>query len=383
MSGGGGQTTQTIQSADPWSGAQPYLKDIFGQAQGLYQSGQGFQPFPESTVVPFASQTEQALQGIQSLSSLGNPLAGPGLDQAIGQLTSGGLTDWQRGALGQAYDVATGARQVGTEPQLQGLLGTAAAGGPIQGYLGDYASGANITGGSPQFKAALDYQSAQLANDINRGFSNAGRYGSGAHTGELGEQIGNFRNQALAQEIAREQGLQQQAAGMIGQEYQQGIGNQAGLLGQIGQTQGANIVNAVGAGHNIANIGNQAANQAAQWAALSPNLYSQIYSPFERLASVGSVQEDLATRQLQDQISRFQQSQQAPYQSLANYAGLLGGAGQLGGTTNSKTTAPSTSPLIGGLGGALSGAGLAGAIPALGPFGLPLAIGGGLLGAFS
>lgn len=33
--GGGGSTVNTVQNADPWSGVQPYLHDLFGQAQGL------------------------------------------------------------------------------------------------------------------------------------------------------------------------------------------------------------------------------------------------------------------------------------------------------------------------------------------------------------
>lgn len=37
--GGGGGSTTTVQKADPWEGQQPYLKDIFNQAQKLYQSG--------------------------------------------------------------------------------------------------------------------------------------------------------------------------------------------------------------------------------------------------------------------------------------------------------------------------------------------------------
>jgi len=31
--GGGGNTVNTVQNADPWKGVQPYLTDLFGQAQ--------------------------------------------------------------------------------------------------------------------------------------------------------------------------------------------------------------------------------------------------------------------------------------------------------------------------------------------------------------
>ena len=37
MGGGGKQTSQ--QTSEPWSAAQPYLKDVYAQAQQLYQGG--------------------------------------------------------------------------------------------------------------------------------------------------------------------------------------------------------------------------------------------------------------------------------------------------------------------------------------------------------
>jgi hypothetical protein len=45
----GGSSTNTVQKADPWSGAQPYLTDIFARAKGIQESG-GPQFFPGSTV---------------------------------------------------------------------------------------------------------------------------------------------------------------------------------------------------------------------------------------------------------------------------------------------------------------------------------------------
>lgn len=90
----------------------------------------------------------------------------------------------------------------------------------IASNLTPYASGQNITGGSPQFLAAQDYQAGQLANDVNRTFSGLGRYGSGAHAGVLADSIGNFRNQGLASEIGRQQGMQLQSAGMLAGEQQ-------------------------------------------------------------------------------------------------------------------------------------------------------------------
>jgi hypothetical protein len=45
--GGGGKTVNTVQNADPWSGVQPYLGDLFGQAQGLAnRTPFGYKPRP-------------------------------------------------------------------------------------------------------------------------------------------------------------------------------------------------------------------------------------------------------------------------------------------------------------------------------------------------
>ena len=61
MGGGGGTNTQTIQQADPWVGQQPYLGDIFQQAQQQYQTGQP-QYYPGQTVAQPTQATTQAQQ---------------------------------------------------------------------------------------------------------------------------------------------------------------------------------------------------------------------------------------------------------------------------------------------------------------------------------
>jgi len=355
-----GNSQTSTSTASPWKEQEPYLKEIMSGAQSAYASGKGFKYPGFSTVVPFAGQTTGALGNIESLANQGNPLAGAAQNQALGILGSGGMSDWQKNALEGTYGVATGQNQIGTEGDYRGLLNSAGQPGAIAQNLGGYASGANITGGSPQFKQQLDYQSGQLADDINRGFSNSGRYGSMSQVNELGDQIGRFRNDALASEIAREQGLQMQAAGMLSGEQQQGLGNQLGILGNIGNVQGANIANQVGAGGQINQAGNQAANQVAQFSGLAPSIYDQQFAPAERLASVGAQYEDLSTRQMQDQINRFNAQQNEPWSLLNAYQSLVGGAGSLGGQTSTSVPGPGMLQQI--LGGGIAGLGLLGGL---------------------
>ena len=87
MSGGGGNTT-TVQQADPWEGAQPFLRDIMGQGQALYRSNVGDRYFPGSTVVPFAPESEIALGALTNRALAGSPVT---------PAAQGMLTDTLRG----------------------------------------------------------------------------------------------------------------------------------------------------------------------------------------------------------------------------------------------------------------------------------------------
>lgn len=371
---GGTNTTSQTASSEPWSASQDYYKQIFGEAQKNYNSGDGFKYYPDSTVVPFSSQTSQALGNIENLANQGNPLGSAAKDQALGVLNSGGMSDWQKNALNGTYGVATGANQIGTESDYRNLLAQAGGTGEVGTALGRYVN--NPINISPEFSKALDTQSQKLAEDISRNTSMMGRSGSAYDTGALVEGVGNLRNSAVASEIARQQQNQLTAAGMLGSEQQRGFGNALSAVQGIGGTQGANIANMVGAGSQINTAGNQAANQVAQFAGLAPSIYDQQYAPSQYLASVGAQNEDLSTRTLNDRIARYNAGQQEPNNRLAAYNALLGGAGQLGGTQTSSATQPAN--YMAPFGGALAGAQLGSVIPGIGT-GLG-ALGGGLLG---
>lgn len=343
MSGGGsgGSTQTTTQTADPWSGAQPYLRDVMGGAQGAYNSGKGFDYPNFPTTIPFANQTTQALQGIESRAGQGNPLGDAANSAAMGIFGNNGLLPYQQQA-GQGYAGIAGGQQPSA----------------VSDYLTPYARGDYVNGGSPQFLSALDYQSGQTADDVNRQFSNAGRYGSMSHGNELVDRIGQQRNSAMAGEIAREQGQQMQAGGLLSGEQQQGIGNRMAAYG--GQ----------------AGVGGAGASQLGQFAGLAPSIYEQGFSPYSKMADVGSAYQDQATRQMQENVNRYDTTQQSPWARLAAYNGLIGGMGRLGSTSSTQVPAPS--PLQGAISGGLMGGQLG---SMFGPWGMGLgALGGGLLG---
>jgi hypothetical protein len=291
--------TQTTTQTNPaWSMVQPYMEGFLKDAKTEYKKGEWGKPYAGSTVVPFAQQTTDALGQIQGIAGQGDQLNQAAMGNAQGVLSSGGMSDWQKGALGGAYNVATGATNVNTEGQLQGLLNS----------------------NNENFNAVLDKQAGALTNDIGRSFSNSGRYGSAAMTGAITDQVGDFRQKAASD------------------NYNQQMAQQAGLLNQIGQVQGTNIANQVGAGQAIFNAGNQAQQLAAGYSAMSPALYAQQYAGADRLASVGSQYEDLSTRTMQDQLDKWNANQNLSLNQLQQYGGLLGiGTGAQSGAGGTST----------------------------------------------
>lgn len=308
----GGKTATTTSTAAPPAYAAPGLKQVATDAKNIYTgTNNPFTPYSGSTVVPFDQRTTQSLNQQQAIANGPQPLIGATQQGILGNLQNNGINP------------------------------TAQAG--IDGLQG-YARGDYINGGSPQFNRALDFQSQQTADDVNRQFSGMGRYGSGDHAGVLASQIGNQRDNAMQQEIARQQGLQQSAAGQL-----------------IGAGQGGN-----------ANM--------LQAAALAPTADQMQYAPSERLAQIGSQYEDLAGRNMQDTLEKYQGNQQAPLQNLQAYSDFLNGVSRNYGTTTQVAPKANTGIAGGILGGALTGGKIGSGIPGLGSgFG---ALGGGILGGF-
>ena len=138
------------------------------------------------------------------------------------------------------------------------------------------------------------------------------------------------------------------------------IATQFGGMGRTGTSPEAQQAAARGITQAYAPIAaslsqQERARQLAAAGQLSP-LQSQIdarrFDALSQLAGVGASYEDLARRQIQDQIARFQFGQQAPMTQLQNYAGLISPIAS--GLPTQLTNAPSQQ--ASGLGGAFGGA---------------------------
>ena len=263
MSSGGGNQT-TTQRTEPYAPAEPFLQDILGEAQNIYRSGIGRQFYPGSTVVPFASQTQSALD------------------------------------LGQAAAL----EQAGPS-QLMNLAGTT---------ISDFASGA---GQNQYLQGIREGITSDVMGNIATQFGGMGRTGTSP----------------MAQQAAA-RGITQACAPIAANLSQQERSRQLAAAGQL------------------------------------PSLQQQIdarrFGGIGQLSGIGGAYEDLARRQLQDQIARFQFGQQAPISALQQYAGLISPIGS--GFPTQYATAPGqqSGGLTGAFGGGVAGSAL---YPFMGPAG--------------
>lgn len=149
MSSSSGKTTTTTATNAPWSGQQGFLSDVFNRAQQNFQAGPQ-QYFPNSTVVPFSNQTEQALQTTEQRALDPNSLIGRSQNQL---------------------------------------------GSTIQG---DYLAG------NPFFEGAFKKIADPIQARLNSSFSNAGRYGSGANRQALASALSDTAGQLQFQNYGQE-----------------------------------------------------------------------------------------------------------------------------------------------------------------------------------
>jgi hypothetical protein len=373
-------SSATTTSTTPWQPAQQYIKTGMSEAQKLYQSGQGYNAPNFNTSVQMSDPTKQGLATLSAVAAGGNPLAQSSKDVVQSQLSgamAGNYNSLYNAAGGVNADVAS---------QYQNL-GNAAA----QGY-GQLASNAvaNATGltnqyaalqsqfDNPHYQAAVQNQSDQIANDVQRQFSGLGRYGSAANTGALTDQLGKFREQAMSDQWNQNNQNQMAAVGAKAGLAQQALANQQSLYGAGAQTQ----MEALGARSGLAQqqyankqsaLGQQGQAQLAAVQA-SPGVYEQMQAGGKLQGQIGQAYDDQATRDMQAKLDAYNANQQAGWNRLNAYSGTIGqGGGGQSGYGTSSVQQPSN--LFGSaLGGALAGGKLGGGYGAAA---------GGLLGMLS
>jgi len=121
--------------------------------------------------------------------------------------------------------------------------------------------------------------------------------------------------------------------------------------------------------------------RAGQWAQLMPTLDEARLAGAQGLSNIGQFYQERDQKTIDDQIKTYNAQQARPWEQLARWNAIVGGAGGLGGTMSGTQTTPINNPstLQKLFGGAAAGAGIGGSFG--GPAGAGIgALGGGLLG---
>lgn len=169
------------------------------------------------------------------------------------------------------------------------------------------ANGAFNINEDPGFQQVVDL----ARNNVNAGASSAGRYGSGIHEQTLGNTIGDL-------------GARQYQAFQARKDA---------------------------ANSNLFNMGAQGFNNLGA-------AYGGMSAPAQDLMKIGGMNEDYATRQMNDKLRIFNEQQNKPWENLSRLNAIASGAGQLGGSQT--TSQPGQNPFLTALGYGATGAGLLG-----------------------
>lgn len=354
-------TQQQVNLQEPWAPQQGHLEDIFGSAKSLYGSG-GPSYYPGQTVVPFASDTQKAIDLTRSRALGGSPLEGAAQFAALQTLTGDPTANPAFGYMG---DIASG------------NVGPTAA----NRYLAPTAAGANLSGnpyldamwGNASQKITDQYQKATLPG-INSMFSMAGRYGS-----EAGHQAAIERaDETLADSLAGT------AANIYGSEYGMERARQMEAAGMIDASEAGQRRDRLSAAGALGGMYDTGTGRKLQTAQLAPQLAGIDYTNIGKLAGIGGAYEDLTARQQADAQLRHAFGQEQPYDALNRYlAAVQGGYGGTGTTISPLYSNPAAGAVGGGLAGASMAAMLKNQLPSGGYWGAGLAGAGALLGAFA
>lgn len=404
MGGGGGGNTQTVTKADPWPGVQPYLTNLFANAQGNYDSG-GPQYYPNSTVAPMSGITnlslglgaDRALNGSpvgnaaqqQGQNTLNGAYFGSdpstGVYNAYGNGSQAGMNPAQG-----VYNGYAGGANMGTNPA-QGIYNSYAAGdkagmNPASGYF-NAATNGQYVGSNPYLSSMVGAATHDIAQNYNQTvaptiasqFSLGGRYGSGAQGAALAQgaqplasALQNATTNIYGNAYSQERGLQQAAAGQLANLGQQDVQNQMAGAAGLANVRQQDVQNQLAGASGLANIHQQdvlnqmtgvqglsgayqSERQRQQSAmGLAPSLANMDYTNLNALTGIGQSQEGYAQQQITDAMNRWNYQQNLPNQNLTNLSALLQGgigAGQQKSVDQSTSKNPFSSAVGGGMAG--------------------------------
>ena len=339
MSSGGG-TTQTSGEVIPYAPTEPYLEDILQQAENIYESDVGRSYFPSSTVVPFAPQTQQALNLTEA--------------QAFDQMGGSNLYNTAANTYGNA---ATG------------VMGNAYAGSNLGAGMGNAYTNRTGYAGGPAYNALQpggDYLSdvrSSIASDvmgnIQSQFGGMGRTGTSAGAQQAASRgftqaYAPIAQSAAEAERSRQLGSYETDLNRYQQSQMSDIARQqqAGEA-QFGRQYGASQADmARGQQARESQFGRRMSG-AAGLPGMQGAMDQRIAGGISGLGGVGGAYEELGGRQMQDQMQRYNFEQQSPYARLAAYSQMVNPIAGMGYAGSNYQ--PEASPLLSGMTGAMLG----------------------------
>lgn len=278
----------------------------------------GKQQTTTSTSSPWSGAQPALTQGLKEAQNLYSSGVG-------GQVYTGSTavpydiqtTNAMGGIAGNAYSNVGGK---GISGQFQNIINNGGYNPAQMSALKNTTAAANSTfnpNDNPAFANVLKQATDAATNSVNDNASAAGRYGSGTNQQLLATNVGNVAGQLTNNEYNNWQNRRDAANSN---------------LFNMGQTAQGNLGNA----------------------------YNGINMPLNDIMKLGSMNEDLATRQMNDRLRIFDAQQNAPWQNLSRLNAIASGAGQLGGTTT--TSQPGQNPFLTALGYGSTGLGILGSL---------------------
>ena len=304
-----------------YEGAEPYITDIMSEAGRLYGSDVGRNYYPGSTVVPFAPQTQAALDLAQAEgmnltggsnmynlagSAYGGMASGAAGDSYMNRGLGAGMgSSYGNRGLGMGYGSADPGRDAYSEIQPQGEYLSSVRSGILGDVMQDVQSsfgGQGRTGTSP---------GAQQA--VSRGFSQA--YAPIAQSAAEAERTRQLSSRESA--IGRQFTGGREAMDRLFRGSQADIGReQQAREAQFGRQYGASQSDIARQQQAREAMFGRMGTGAAGLMSTQDSMDARRARGIGGIGEVGSAYEDLAGRNLQDRLNRFQFEQQSPYKRL-------------------------------------------------------------------
>ena len=369
--GGGNKATgnATNTGAPAWTSGATGNNAIGGPGNPTAAAGGGAVPAGTGQI-----GGDWATPGTDAFNNMNNALTTQPMGNLVNILQSGGMggtmnsamnnlagstgsNDWMNQAAGMFNQMG----QQGTQ-NYQDILNASKSPWANEQYLTDTASG-KMLAGNPYVEDIVKKGQDEAGTGVNQMFAAGGRYGGGANQGTLADSYQNVGNQFRGAQYDAERNRQLQAANAIsgeqGQRGQLGLGAAQGMgniqsgaasgLGGLGQNAMQNWMGSQQAAAGLQNQGIQ--NQFGAMGQLG-NVQANKMFDAQQQAGVGEATTAASQAQINDLINQWTSGDMEDWSRLG---GLLsagtGSAGSYGTQTGSQTSSsqPGWGSILGGV----------------------------------